>query len=987
MRSPPSLLVVCALLLTYTGAVEPLAGQSTVTGIFSGTVLDERGVALSRALVSLSPVGSDAARSVDTGSDGRFAIPQLAPGSYEVRIEAVGYRPLVARGLTIGGGGARDLTFRLTTATPPVTAVDTMFVSGASSLVSASDRGVLLDTRTLSRLPHRFGDLAWIASLTSAFDESLGAQGLPGDLTALVVDGIPVHRAPHPVARSEARPTGLLTAASLASVSALGAATDVEWSGGVGGYLVAATPSSSPAGGLSFDAAYSGDATWSSSELDLTTPSLNSFEGSLLGGGGSENGTRAVFAADALRHQTPIVPRGSEALVEGLTGVTPELMASLSTPSVETYARYSGLARLDFRRGDATAVFFRGVGSLVQREYDGAGPISLAPSAAPPEKSFDMSIGGGVVSRYSDALTLELRGGFSGSFRDFDPTDADVVSAYLSGPAVAFGDAAAATGSSSRTDLVLIPVVHLQAGSGRVKVGGSVRTSKHTMTHAPASEGQLVFTDVDALNAGTGFAHLSTAGEMSFSTQEFGAFAQYSIAPAQGLELTLGGRFDHERIPSGDVDQNVPWLAASGVNNADFPDAFDQLGARASMAWEPSPTAGTRVTAYVSVDRGDIDTRAVYEVLSQNSDPTTTWYAGSGLSWPQGEVPSGAPVRPNITMFGPAVRPPRTVVYGAGLSQRVGPGLSVHLAGSFRRTDFLMRRRNLNLPIVPLASDPAGRPIHGTLQKLGGVVVTTAPEARRFPGFAEAWALDPDGWSKYRGLTGGVTYGGGPVELFASYTYSETTDNWVGASSGLPEAMLPPGLSASAVDGEWTEGTSDFDVPHRVAGGARAAFGVATLSATYRYRSGLPFTPGYRYGVDVNGDGSLRNDVAFVPGDSQLAVLLDSWPCLEEQADGFAARNSCRGPASHQVDVGLEIGLGNVGGREAIIRLDALDLVEERGGVLDDALWVVDPATDLTTSADGQTVTIPMTINPAFGSVVYPSSRGRMLRLGVRIGG
>jgi hypothetical protein len=61
--------------------------------------------------------------------------------------------------------------------------------------------------------------------------------------------------------------------------------------------------------------------------------------------------------------------------------------------------------------------------------------------------------------------------------------------------------------------------------------------------------------------------------------------------------------------------------------------------------------------------------------------------------------------------------------------------------------------------------------------------------------------------------------------------------------------------------------------------------------------------------------------------------------------------------------------------------------VEPSGGVIDDALLLVDPTSAITTSPDGTTVTIPVTVNPEFGRVVYPSSRGRMLRLGVRIGG
>jgi hypothetical protein len=74
-------------------------------------------------------------------------------------------------------------------------------------------------------------------------------------------------------------------------------------------------------------------------------------------------------------------------------------------------------------------------------------------------------------------------------------------------------------------------------------------------------------------------------------------------------------------------------------------------------------------------------------------------------------------------------------------------------------------------------------------------------------------------------------------------------------------------------------------------------------------------------------------------------------------------------------------------GRSLSLVIDGLNLVETAGGVRDEALLLVDPAAPLTTSPDGSTVTIPFVVNPDFGSVLYPDSRGRMLRIGLRVGG
>ena len=76
-----------------------------------------------------------------------------------------------------------------------------------------------------------------------------------------------------------------------------------------------------------------------------------------------------------------------------------------------------------------------------------------------------------------------------------------------------------------------------------------------------------------------------------------------------------------------------------------------------------------------------------------------------------------------------------------------------------------MRRRNLNLPIVALAADPNGRRILGTLQQDGALVTTTTDDARRFAGFREVWALDPDGWSEYKGVAASLEHSRSALEF------------------------------------------------------------------------------------------------------------------------------------------------------------------------------------------------------------------------------
>src|SRR5690606_4422721 len=121
-----------------------------------------------------------------------------------------------------------------------------------------------------------------------------------------------------------------------------------------------------------------------------------------------------------------------------------------------------------------------------------------------------------------------------------------------------------------------------------------------------------------------------------------------------------------------------------------------------------------------------------------------------------------------------------------------------------------------------------------------------------------------------------------------------------------------------------------------------------SIAASYRYASGRAFTPGYRRGVDANGDGSFVNDVPFVPQPEELGTLLEDHDCLRNQAGDFAVRNSCRGPARHALDARVRVGLGRLAGWPLSVYVEGLDLLETEDGLIDEALLLVDPDRPLT---------------------------------------
>ncbi len=329
--SLPIFVCICIL-----WAPSTLLAQSTTTGSVAGSVRTASFQPVGQALVSLTPIGSGNAYTVNTTTTGSFTVYLVQPGSYVVRVEALGYRPLVARVLTVSGGERQSLSLTLTEARPPVVQVDTLMLGPASSTRWRAG-AIQFGGMETEGLPYRFDDLASITALSRS---------------------------------------------ALSGVSAIHTVTDAEWSGAPGGYVGLSTRTSTPAGGMEADASYSGNPLWSSSELDIDKPSLLSLQGGVRGTVPIDQASRLILSAEALTQQTPLAPRASESLASELTSLDPALVSSLTDPGVERYERYSGLIRYDLQQGTSSQFFLRGASAFSRRRFDGAGALSIAgPSA------------------------------------------------------------------------------------------------------------------------------------------------------------------------------------------------------------------------------------------------------------------------------------------------------------------------------------------------------------------------------------------------------------------------------------------------------------------------------------------------------------------------------------------------------------------------------------------------------------------------------
>ena len=150
MRNPQKGWSVFFTIAFFALGTSLVLGQTTTANI-SGTVTDETGGVLPGAEVSVLNVGTGMTRDTVSDDEGRYRVPELAPGDYEVSGSLVGFQTIVRSGitLTVGRHAQVQLTLRVGEISERVT------VTGEASLVetTSSTMSGLVDEQQIRDLP------------------------------------------------------------------------------------------------------------------------------------------------------------------------------------------------------------------------------------------------------------------------------------------------------------------------------------------------------------------------------------------------------------------------------------------------------------------------------------------------------------------------------------------------------------------------------------------------------------------------------------------------------------------------------------------------------------------------------------------------------------------------------------------------------------------------------------------------------------------
>jgi hypothetical protein len=1004
LMSPPNLFrrVVPLLAVLCVGLSNPVHGQTLSRGAVEGVVRDAEGTGVVDAQVRLTDSGSGLVRMTQTGWGGAFRFDLLAPGEYEVLVEQFGFQPLEIGGIPVRPAAALRLEMELGVTEGAALSVERRRYDGSALDRRAATIGQWMGALH-GGLPRAGYDLAELGRRSS---QSLGSRavfGLPSTMYGVAVDGVQLGMGQPVSLRSDGYGAGLVPLGSLGAAELVTAGADVEWNGLGGGVLSGYTRR----GGRSLEIETFGS--WTGGGLsDVEIPGRSAPAASALHGGAIVRGpviadtAHFLIGVETRRLREPAAHawRAAE-LIDRIVsaahrGHGVDLDQQLRTDLVETdlttlFGRFDWLVTQGHELSVATQFTTLPAGhSSAALEY----PLGFGNRFS----GSDLFAAGTLISTFSDRLTQEAKLAVVSSTREYEGTrfgsgrSGAVLPnlAFVSG-GLSFGSDAMMPGRYEQTTVRFTESLYWLRGAHRWKGGFVADLARYSYGYRLSDAAEFIFSDPDGFADGVGYHSQITApvGQADFSLPRMSFFVQDTWAPAAGLELLLGVRYDYDLFPRDRVRAHPEWARQSGLQNEEIRRGAGRFNPRLGFVWDVQDDGSWVIQGSAGVYSGAIDPHVFGELITHDGRLQRRRGVGVLGGWPNVADSAAAPVvGPALSLLAPGFRAPRTTQGMLGLARQLDGQTHVYVQGVARQTDFLPRRSDLNLFDDELTKDQHGRPIFGELEQHGGLLIAANESNRRFPEFDRVGAINADGNSSYLGLTVGIDRQlARSLSGFGSYTFSRTRDNWLAPLQGAEAQLVPLGEATGGA--RWAESVSDFDVPHQAVLGAQlrtpGPLGIS-VAGLYRFRSGYPFTPGFRAGVDMNGDGSSRNDPAFV--DESIAgtsELVASWACLREYSGRFVARNACRTESVHALDLRLGVRLFQNSRRSGELYVDALSLIGAEPAFVDNALYLIDERREVAVDPATGRLHVPLVVNPDFGKSLVSNTTGRVLRLGFQL--
>src|SRR4030095_10471624 len=120
-------------------------------GLITGQVVDSSGAVVPNATVTALREGTQQPYTVQTNSSGAYSIPYVMPGSYEIRVEATGFKKAIRQAVNLDV--AQKLNLNIVLEVGSIS--ETVTVQETPSLLSTGDAsgGTVIDAQKTQNLP------------------------------------------------------------------------------------------------------------------------------------------------------------------------------------------------------------------------------------------------------------------------------------------------------------------------------------------------------------------------------------------------------------------------------------------------------------------------------------------------------------------------------------------------------------------------------------------------------------------------------------------------------------------------------------------------------------------------------------------------------------------------------------------------------------------------------------------------------------------
>jgi hypothetical protein len=364
----------------------------------------------------------------------------------------------------------------------------------------------------------------------------------------------------------------------------------------------------------------------------------------------------------------------------------------------------------------------------------------------------------------------------------------------------------------------------------------------------------------------------------SFETADYAAYLADEWRLGRGLTLTLGVRYEYERLPN----TNAALVNAAIPQTATLPNNRDNFGPRAGFAWDVFRSGRTVLRGGFGIYYGRVPNATVFSALTSTgtarSPRAYSWrpmdvgapkfpyvFGSNETPYSDPTAPNQASTAPEVVYFDRHFRHPQINQMQLSLEQTVGKRTVLTLTGMATDGHDLTQFVDTNIDLQDVATifysveAPGNEGNAGPLAKASRQApeftnLVYAPQRFYYQRVDRAYGPITDIMSEtnssYRGAMMRLTRRmSRTLTLNMGYTWAHATDDHQNAATFAErDDVYDP------ADLQLEHGTSNYDVRQRVAGGMvvrtswrlRGAEGLLldgySLAATGQWRTGLPYT-------------------------------------------------------------------------------------------------------------------------------------------------